>query len=340
MLSPLPKIADRAFILAAFLPTLLLAVCLLTLFRDHSLAQTWIKALMAKDPGSAVFLLFAVWIIAVFMLALNYWLYRFLEGYMFPSWIADRLKKRNRHRLQCRLQRLENKNKTALERGALWYGLLQEIPLKDDQVLSTRFGNAIRAFEIYPNDIYGADAITIWLRLASVIPKEFTDQINNMRSQVDLFVNCSFFSILIALLAVIRIIVSVITSYSTKARGISFDAIEYLLWSAVSIVAAYVFYRLAVISVPAWGELVKSAFDCYLPALAKQLGFELPQTESERRSFWTTFSQQLLYRRSRTGELLFHIDKWRQVDLRVANKDETPMKPNSADQNRNDDENV
>jgi hypothetical protein len=330
MLSPLTKIADRAFILSAFLPTLLLAVCLLVLFRDHSLAQTWIKALVAKDPGSAVFLLFAVWLIAVFMLALNYWLYQFLEGYMFPSRIADQLKRRNRHLLQCRLQRLENKNKTSLERGALWYDLLQKMPVKDDQIMPTRFGNAIRAFEIYPSDIYGADAITIWIRLASVIPKDFVDQINTVRSQVDLFVNGWFFSILITLLAIIRIIVSV-------AHGISFDVIEYLIWSAVSIVAAYVCYRLAVISVPAWGELVKSAFDCYLPALAKQLGYEVPQTETERRSFWTTFSQQLLYRRSRTGELLFHIDEWRQADLKVANKDETRKKPNSSDQDNDDD---
>jgi hypothetical protein len=40
-------------------------------------------------------------------------------------------------------------------------------------------------------------------------------------------------------------------------------------------------------------------------------GLVLPPTEGERRSFWTTFSQQLLYRRGLNGELLFHFEKWK-----------------------------
>ena len=57
---------------------------------------------------------------------------------------------------------------------------------------------------------------------------------------------------------------------------------------------------------------------CYLPALATQLGFELPQTEVGRRCFWTTFSQQLLYRRNRKGELLFDPEKWHQIGGRTS----------------------
>jgi hypothetical protein len=59
--------------------------------------------------------------------------------------------------------------------------------------------------------------------------------------------------------------------------------------------------------------LVMSAFDCYLPALAGQFGFELPATESKRRNFWTTFSQQLIYRREPNGKSPFRLEKWKQV---------------------------
>ena len=52
------------------------------------------------------------------------------------------------------------------------------------------------------------------------------------------------------------------------------------------------FYEWAVSCIPAWGELVVSAFACYLPALAAQCGFALPTTDAQRQAFWTTFSQQ------------------------------------------------
>jgi hypothetical protein len=41
--------------------------------------------------------------------------------------------------------------------------------------------------------------------------------------------------------------------------------------------------------------LVRAAFDCYLPALAKQLGYELPKTAVERRQFWIEVSQRVTY---------------------------------------------
>jgi hypothetical protein len=58
-----------------------------------------------------------------------------------------------------------------------------------------------------------------------------------------------------------------------------------------------------------------SAFDCYLPTLAGQFGFELPTTEAQRRTFWTTFSQQLIYRREPDGRLPFRLEDWKQKVL-------------------------
>jgi hypothetical protein len=46
---------------------------------------------------------------------------------------------------------------------------------------------------------------------------------------------------------------------------------------------------------PSLSYQLRAVFDCYLPALAEQLRFELPATEAKRRRFWTTFSQQLIY---------------------------------------------
>jgi hypothetical protein len=89
-----------------------------------------------------------------------------------------------------------------------------------------------------------------------------------------------------------------------------------LLWTLAGFSAAYLFYLWAVTRVPAWGELVMSAFDCYLPALAGQFGFELPATELEQRSFWISLSRQLIYRREPNGQLPFHLEAWKRAALK------------------------
>jgi hypothetical protein len=244
MLSSLPKLADRAFILGTFLPTLLFAACLLGLFHDYELVKTWRVALAAKDLGQAVFLLFAVWVLAVLTLLLNHWIYRLLEGYMFPSWVAEPLKNRNRKRLHRSLQRLDMEKNTTLNRGAFWFGLLQLTPLRDDEVLPTRFGNAIRAFETYASEIYGADTISIWPRLTSVMSKEVMQQIQDARSRVDFFINCCLFSFITALLALMRIMLQTASIYYANDHQLGYAVISGMgecgLWLIGGIMTTYV----------------------------------------------------------------------------------------------------
>jgi hypothetical protein len=40
---------------------------------------------------------------------------------------------------------------------------------------------------------------------------------------------------------------------------------------------------------------VKAAFDCYLPDLAKKMGFELPENGDGRKAFWVAVSKQAIY---------------------------------------------
>jgi hypothetical protein len=193
------------------------------------------------------------------------------------------------------------------------------MPSLTSDVLPTRFGNAIKAFEIYPRDIYGADGVAIWIRLVSVIPKPFLEEIQSLRTQVDFLINCCFFSAIIAVLGLARVIFSGnwrsadLHTFDGAYQLLSGVEEAWIFWTGGGIVAAYLFYRWAVACVPGWGELVMSAFDCYLPTLAGQLGFELPATEDMRRQFWTTFSQQLIYRRKPDGKLPFHIESWKPV---------------------------
>jgi hypothetical protein len=243
MLSSLPKLADRNFILGAFLPTLLFVILVLFMFHDLEPAHAWIDALTAKEFEQAAFLLLSVWAVAVVVLMINFPLHRFLEGYTFPGWLAEWLKARNRKSLRHSLEEVQELYDRWAEEGSefsaadiaryrmLRYNLIKWMPSRESDVLPTRFGNAIKAFEIYPRDIYGADGVAIWLRLTSVMPKLFDEKIDEIRSQINFLINCCLFSAITALLGFGRAI------YSGSAN--------WLLWTAAGIISAYLFYRWA-----------------------------------------------------------------------------------------------
>jgi hypothetical protein len=257
MLSSLPRLADRAFVLGTFLPTLIFSVVLLWLFDDQEPVKAWINAIAGRELGDAAYLLLAAWAIAVMVLMVNLPLYRFLEGYTFPGWLAEWLKGRHRQRLQTHLREIEELYSGWAAQGSAFAELdryrtlrrerLMWMPSREADILPTRFGNAIKAFEVYPRDIYGADGIVIWLRLVSVLPKAFGEQIQDMRSQIDFLVNCCFFSAIVGVLGFLRAI------YSGDWRGmdlhtvagvhafISSFEIYWLLWTVGGAIASLFF---------------------------------------------------------------------------------------------------
>ena len=167
----------------------------------------------------------------------------------------------------------------------------------------------MRAFEMYPAEVYGADSITIWLRLGSVIPKDFQELINDARAQVDFFVNIWFLAWVLALAVFARAVAE--RFHWAKAAG--HDSLATAIPIVLCLVVAYVSYTWALGRIIAWGDMVKSAFDCYLPALAKQLGYALPSEESARRAFWTDFSKLAIYRHQMTDK------KWTLLSDQPAN---------------------
>jgi hypothetical protein len=167
--------------------------------------------------------------------------------------------------------------------------------------MPTAFGNTIRAFEVYSRQVYGADAIAVWLRLAFVIGKEDAGYINGARAQVDCFVNVTCLSILIAAGALGCALICTAESLGGGAAFLGISKVlapavaRSLLIAAAGIAVSVLSYRCAVARAAAWGEVVKSTFDCYLPALIKKLGYAIPPTEAERRAFWEQLNDRLLF---------------------------------------------
>jgi hypothetical protein len=264
----------------------------------------------------------AVWTLSVALLTTNHLQYRLLEGYLPPiSWFGwmrarqqrrfERIAKRRAIiREQWARARAEGREFPAEQRhesARLTERLLTECPTRRDAtkpdeiiadgIMPTRFGNMIRAFEVYPREIYGADSIPVWLRLATVVSKDFAGEIEDARAQVNCLVNVFFLALGLGVFALGRIAAG--TDWSrlcAEFAGLPADSWYDVTIALADLVVAWVAYRWATSLVAPWGDLVKSAFDCYLTALIKQLGYAVPPDAAQRRKFWSEFNAQVLYR--------------------------------------------
>ena len=71
--------------------------------------------------------------------------------------------------------------------------------LDDDQILPTKFGNAIRAFETYGKTRFNMDSQTLWHELLAVAPRNIQSEIDSARSSVDFFVALLYLSVFFGL---------------------------------------------------------------------------------------------------------------------------------------------
>jgi len=295
MLSSVSKLVDKAFVVGFLLPALLAVFTALNVLHCPS----WFSELCTVKPddpfGNLTYVALVVWTVAVLLLSLNFYAYRLLEGYLPPvSWLAS-LKRwhqlRARRWATERLQLRAMGNKKA--GGKIQLRLLSLYPSNESEFLPTLFGNAIRAFELYPRDLYGVDSISGWERLQAVIPSSYQQLINDAHSQVDFFVNLCLLTVLLALLAAGKLLAG---AFAFQFISEPAESTTLATTAVVSLVVAWVAYKCSIGRIIAWGDLVKSAFDCYLPALGKQLGYDLPASEAKRKQFWFDVSVMMLYR--------------------------------------------
>jgi hypothetical protein len=311
MFSSLPKLADKVFVVGYLLPTLLFVCALGALFADQQLVQTVVSG-EAQGWDKIVGLVIAVWAIAVLMEFLNIEIIKFLEGYRAPIKGSQRLKAKQEARfaaldkpIQPLLQKVDNgEDLTKAEDEELEEKLVElhtSFPSDENLILPTRFGNAIRSFELYGNEVYGADSVTLWASLLTVIPKDFAAAIGDVKAQIDGLVNVICFSVIFAIIALARALYLLPRSNRLDAsHNLDEETIRILLFILAAAVAAALTagaYALAIRKVHAWGSYVKAAFDCYLPELARKLGFQVPATVPKQKELWELISQRLAYHR-------------------------------------------
>jgi hypothetical protein len=317
MFGTLNKLADKSFVIGFYLPALVFAVCLaLTAPMDSPIASLAREVFISAKFTDITLAALGIWLFAVLLMAGNYWMYRALEGYWGPLKLEFFRRRAVRDRnIQAEKINAFEKAWNALEPGikgkplnspeviAAHHAqdqflnslirLRKRYPRNVANILPTKFGNVIAAFESYPAITYNVETISIWPRLQAVMPKEFAFNLTEAKSQVDFFVNVVYLAglLLVWLFAQISI-----AAFVGELRY------QLLIPIALTGIAGRAAYALAVSSAMIWGDVVKAAFDLYLPTLAQQLGYKYPATGSERAAFWEAFTGQFQFHDAITPE--------------------------------------
>jgi hypothetical protein len=328
MLSTLPKLVDKTFVFGFFLPSLFFAIAMLFLFADTAGVQIILAKLSVLNAFENItYVILATWVIAFILLLCNYQWYRTLEGYSWPVAGSTLLLEREQRRFTDMLGKIAELQyisdhypddlspKSADTLAALRRKILQQFGGNHEshlgKILPTRFGNAIRAFERYPNTAYGADGVTLWLHLHLVMSGDSRSLVADARSQVDLLINTCLLSLIVAVTAVLRFFVKLygvatfehsqslaaaLNHYASAFGFMVTSAYGYVLIALFALALSRLSYLAATDKASSWGNTVKTAYDLYLPALAEQMGYSLPSTSKEQREFWNEVCQRFLYR--------------------------------------------
>ncbi|MBC8508223.1 MAG: hypothetical protein ISR58_13925 [Anaerolineales bacterium] len=296
MFGELPKLFDRNFAVGFFLPVGIFITLSGVILNSYPFGPD-ISVFLEIDLliGTTILGLLS-WIGGIVLLAVNRDLYRFMEGYgsLNPvklfGWFEKRryrntlkeLDELNTEYRACIESEQEFPTKSRQKRNKIIRRLSTEFPDKEELLLPTPFGNALRSFEIYPRAMYGLDSIDAWGRLLAVMPKDYVELVNSARSQVDFWVN----------LGLVFILLQIEYLGLAIATGAQLNWGIVVLWIVLGAIAPL----RATSSAREWGDYVKSSFDVFAPKLRETLGIEPPKNREEEFAQWQKFSQAIIYR--------------------------------------------
>ncbi len=263
-----------------------------------AVAATWLFLLpqlggridLPKDNEGLIFLFVALTsALAISLSSLSTHLYRLLEGYDWPGWLVEWGQQR---------QRAQKKALRAAVRGAArgWrrniaWEKLARYPIDDAEILPTRFGNAIRAFETYGQTRFSMDSQTLWHELVAVTPKYIESQIDSARSSVDFFVALFYLSIFFGFACLVL-------------GSIEHFKIGILVLSVPAFSLAILCHWLAIRATDAWSYPIHALVNLGRVKLADSLGLKLPETLEQEKAMWDLVARYANYASREHGEAL------------------------------------
>lgn len=312
MLSGLPKIFGKEFLIGYFLPVVGFLLALSTLLNEFG-PKALVTQISTENRVVDVSLaaLLAL-MLSIVLSTINREIIRLLEGY--GRFNPFRLLGRCQH---GRYRRLRYKAAKA-KRQRRWYTsrkrrlpteLIRRVidtnqrlalyfPHEETFLLPTALGNAIRAFETYSFAVYGIDAIGGWTRLQAVIPESFRGMIETAKARVDFWINVWLLSLVLLLLIFLQMVLFVgpQLSHLVSDPDSPTDWLQMIGLSVACVGVSLLAYRRATRTAIQWGEGIKAAFDVFLPELVEKLGYDKAKVAANPRAFWHKVNVQANYR--------------------------------------------
>ena len=295
MLTGLPRLLGRGFLIGFVLPATVFMLALKVV--DVGFDIRALDVPKDADVLGIVIIPFVILFLAILLLALNRPIVRTLEGYGRLNPFRPLLSYRQRiftEKIQPVLdekKRLDEARKTdaGVQSGMLHFSkrlseAVQFYPDESEYVLPTRFGNVMRAFEVYSRVVYGLESVQGWNWLQLILPKQVAEQVRDSRAMLDFIVS------------ILALSVAIFIMYATaawRAHALSVKVIP--LAAALSVALAWSYLPTAAIQ---WGETVKSVFDMQRHRLARDLGLEVPLDPTEETKMWRDVSLMMMYRSS------------------------------------------
>lgn len=158
---------------------------------------------------------------------------------------------------------------------------LRQFPSLEEDLLSTRLGNILRAAERRPYDRYGLDAIICWPRLWLLLPDSARQELQAARAELNNGVRIWAWSILFLVWTI-------------------------WAWWAIpaAIVSAVLAYGWILDSAIVYGDLIESVFDLYRSSLYQSLRFPLPTNPAAERAIGLQVTE-YLFRGSHSASIQF-----------------------------------
>lgn len=278
-LRDLGGIFDRYFLAGFFLPVFATLAIGSTL-TGHSLIPHARSGLAVLGPVALLMLLALLGGLA--LLGLRRPVIRLFEGYPLESW-RDRFARDSRLPDWARLSRYVTLIYTWRVRGQrkrrnellgdnnpqVRRELDRRFGTKRLELLPTRFGNILRAFEYHADSRWGLSGLTAWPRIAVLLTDRERDYHLDAETNVMFFLNLCFLWLLASPVVV--------------ALGHPLGAAGLLL--------AWACYRLTLVAAIAWGVEVRASVDLHRLELYQRLGVRLPTSFSDERRIAASVSR-------------------------------------------------
>jgi hypothetical protein len=147
----------------------------------------------------------------------------------------------------------------------------ERFPRDPNRLLPTTFGNVLRAFEMYPYDRWGFDAVVFWPRLEPVLSDGERELQGDAQAVMNFFVN--------SMLALV--VMTCVFTYD----GLRYDRTTVVDWAGrlIPLILAAGAYRFAIQAAVGWGDTVRASFDLHHRELLGLLGFRAPLSAADER---------------------------------------------------------